>query len=81
MVVLTDGAYTNTIDPITTATDAANDDIRVHTVTFGAMDIAIRNHMASTAAAGGGNHYHAPDAATLNSIFTQIAGSIAILTE
>ena len=81
MVVLTDGAYTNAVDPVTIATDAANDDIRVHTVTFGALDIAVRNHMASTAAAGGGNHYHAPDAATLNSVFTQIAGSIAILTE
>jgi hypothetical protein len=34
-----------------------------------------------TAIAGGGNHYHAPDAAALSSVFSEIAGSIAILID
>ena len=81
MVVLTDGAYSNGIHPSGQATLAAADGIRVHTITFGAVPAAVIDAMRATAAAGGGNHYHAPDAATLNNVFTEIAGSISILTE
>ncbi len=81
MVVLTDGAYTNDIHPEGVAALAAEEDIRVHTITFGSCPAVVIANMQETAAAGGGNHYHAPDAATLNDVFSEIAGSIAILTE
>lgn len=81
MVVLTDGAYTNGVHPSGEATTAANNGITVHTITFGAVPSNVIDQMETTATAGGGNHYHAPDAATLNMVFAEIAGSIAILTE
>lgn len=81
MVVLTDGAYTNGIHPSGEAALADADGIRVHTITFGAVPATVITDMQDTATAGGGNHYHAPNAATLNSVFTEIAGSISILTE
>jgi hypothetical protein len=81
MVVLTDGAYTNGIHPEGVAASAAADGIRVHTITFGACPATVIADMQETAAAGSGNHYHAPDAATLNDVFSEIAGSIAILTQ
>lgn len=81
MIVLTDGAYTNGIHPQTEAAAAAGDGIRVHTITFGSCPGSVITDMQDTATAGGGNHYHAPDAATLNDVFNEIAGSIAILTQ
>jgi hypothetical protein len=81
MVVLTDGAYTNGVHPEVEAASALAVDIQVHTVTFGSCPAAVIMDMQDTAAAGGGNHYHAPDAATLSDVFSEIAGSIAILTE
>ena len=81
MVVLTDGAYTNGIHPEVQATLAAAEGIQVHTITFGSCPPAVIADMQQTATAGGGNHYHAPDATTLGDVFTEIAGSIAILTE
>ena len=81
MVVLTDGAYTNGVHPENEAALAAADDIQVHTITFGACPTSVIIDMQDTALAGGGYHYHAPDAATLNEVFSEIAGSISILTE
>lgn len=81
MIVLTDGAYTNGVHPQGEAASAAADGIRVHTITFGGCPASVIADMQDTADAGGGNHYHAPDAATLNDVFSEIAGSIAILTQ
>jgi Mg-chelatase subunit ChlD len=81
MIVLTDGAYTNGIHPSGEATAAAAEGIQVHTITFGAVPQTVLDDMHETALAGGGVHYHAPDAATLNEVFVDIAGSIAILIE
>jgi Ca-activated chloride channel family protein len=81
MVVLTDGAYTNGVHPEGEAALAAADDIQVHTITFGSCPTSVIIDMQDTALAGGGYHYHAPDAATLNDVFSEIAGSISILTE
>lgn len=81
MVVLTDGAYTNGVHPSGQATLAAGQGIRVHTITFGSVPSAVISDMQATAAAGGGSHYHAPDSATLDNVFQEIAGSIAILTQ
>ena len=81
MVVLTDGAYTNGVHPETEAAAAFSEDIQVHTVTFGSCPANVISDMQDTAIAGGGNHYHAPDAATLGNVFAEIAGSIAILID
>jgi hypothetical protein len=78
MIVLTDGVYTGA-DPVPQATAAALAGIKVHTITFSAAaNIA---DMQEVAAEGGGSHYHAPDPATLNEIFRELAGTITILTE
>ena len=81
MIVLTDGAYTNGIHPSGQAALAADEGIVVHTITFGGVPSGVIGDMQSTAAAGGGEHFHAPDPATLNDVFSKIAGSIAILTQ
>lgn len=78
MIVLTDGVYT-AANPVPEANAADDESIFVHTITFGAG--ANQSDMQAVAEAGSGNHYHAPDAAALADVFTQIAGSIAILTE
>jgi hypothetical protein len=81
MIVLTDGLYNGgTDDPADVATDIrSNHDITIHTITF--SDAADQASMQSTATNGGGLHYHAPDAATLQDVFHELAGAIAILTE
>ncbi|TWU17714.1 von Willebrand factor type A domain protein [Novipirellula galeiformis] len=81
MVVLTDGAYTNNVHPADVAALAAGDRIKVHTITFGSCPASVISDMQDAAIAGGGYHFHAPDAATLNDAFSKIAGSISILTQ
>ncbi|GAA5504885.1 TadE/TadG family type IV pilus assembly protein [Novipirellula caenicola] len=81
MVVLTDGAYTNSVHPADAAAAAAADRIKVHTITFGSCPANVIKDMQDAAVAGGGYHFHAPDAATLNDAFSKIAGSISILTQ
>ena len=78
MIVLTDGVYTGS-DPVSQALLAGDDGITVHTITF--SDGADQTSMQNVAVAGHGNHYHAPDAAALNDVFTKIAGSLAVLTQ
>ncbi len=81
MIVLTDGRYTSgTSDPAITAADIhGNNDITIHTITF--SDAANQTSMQNAASNGGGLHYHAPDVATLQHVFQELAGAIAILTE
>jgi|GEM_PF-6198676 len=81
MILLTDGAYTNGVDPVTIAENASGNSIKVHTITFGAVPQYVIDNMQDTARAGGGDHFHAPDADTLDDVFLQIAGSLTILTE
>ena len=63
-----------------TAAKAANPLLRIHTITF--SDGANQPLMQQVATIGGGNHYHAPDAATLEDIFQEIALTLpVVLTE
>jgi len=78
MIVLTDGVYT-AANPVPAAIAARDAGITVHTITFGAG--ANQTDMQSVASAGHGDHYHAPDVATLEAAFQRIAGSLSILTE
>jgi Ca-activated chloride channel family protein len=77
MVLFTDGHATHGRPLPDAANDAANKDITIHTVTFG--DGANQSDMLTVAEITGGNHYHAPDAATLKEIFREIALTLPIV--
>ena len=78
MIVFTDGVYTGA-NPVPEAAAADAQGITVHTITF--SQGANETDMQAVAAAANGRHYHAPDAATLNAVFRELAGTITILTE
>ena len=59
------------------APEALQHDIVIHTVTFG--DGADQQEMQAVAAATGGNFYHAPDAATLQEVFEEIALTLPVM--
>lgn len=74
IVLLTDGVMTQGDDPVALAALALEQNISVHTVTF--SDQADQVLMAQVAAAGGGEHYHAPDGETLTEIFRELAETL-----
>lgn len=78
MIVLTDGNYTGG-NPSGTAHSVANRGITIHTVTF--SDGANQTAMQNVANIGGGHHFHAPDAASLNVIFRQLGARPASLIQ
>lgn len=76
IILLTDGVPTSGSTNL--ATIAANyraEGIVTHVITFGgqAASGANQTRMQNTAASGYGQYYHAPDSATLTSVFRQIA--------
>lgn len=77
LVVMTDGIQNEGRSVVLAAADAAARDITVHTVTFSAA--AEQDRMRNAAIAGGGNHYHAPDAVTLARIFREIALTLPVV--
>jgi len=79
MVVFTDGVYTDGPEPTPAAVLAADEGITIHTITF--SDGADQTTMQAIAAATGGTHYHADTAADLDSIFREIAASLAVLID
>lgn len=79
MILLTDGSYNTGGDPTPVATLCGNDNIVIHTITF--SDEANQADMEIVADEGGGGHYHAPDADTLETIFDRLAGTFAVLSE
>jgi hypothetical protein len=77
IIHLTDGFTSVGSDPMLAAATAAADNIVIYTITFASdMD---ESQMIAVAAATGGQHYSAPDEATLIQIFQQIATSSAIV--
>ena len=80
VVVLTDGHTTSGRSPVFAAEDAVPQHVLVHTITF--SDGADQIQMQEVADAGGGIHYHAPDAEALEQVFREIALSmLVVLTE
>lgn len=71
IIVMTDGQYNAGRDPALAAEDAADEGIEVFTVTF--SDQADQQTMIDAAAAGNGQHFHAPDGDSLGEIFRAIA--------
>jgi len=53
--------------------------ITVYAITFGASASSSTAQVTMQSCASPGNYYHAPDNATLNSIFQQIAGRLGVL--
>jgi Ca-activated chloride channel homolog len=78
MILMTDGIHNLGPEPILSAREAAKQDIVIHTITF--SDDADIKRMEDVAAATGGQHFHAPDAASLVKIFKQIAATLPVLT-
>jgi hypothetical protein len=76
MVLMSDGAYTAGTQPSLVAPLAAAEDIIIHTISFGEAN---PTEMQAIADATGGNHYIAPDAATLQAIFEEIALTLPVV--
>ncbi len=75
IVVMTDGIHnTGTITPVQAAETAANLGITIHTITYG--DNADQTAMQAVAAAGGGEHWHAPNSGILKAVFKEIAANL-----
>lgn len=77
MVVMTDGQWNAGRHPVEAALEAKQAGITIHTVTF--LDAANQDDMISVAAATGGQHYHASDAATLEAAFREIARHLSVV--
>jgi hypothetical protein len=77
LVFLTDGFRTAGNDPIPSAQYAATMNIVIYTVSFGAN--FNQSELIAIANATGGKHYHAPDPATLNAIFREIALTTSVM--
>lgn len=71
MIVMTDGQENQGRRSHLAAADAAAAGIEVYTVTF--SDQADQSAMRTAAAYGNGEHFHAPDGASLEAIFRKIA--------
>jgi hypothetical protein len=77
MILMTDGIHNLGPEPILSAQVAKTKDIVIHTITF--SDDADIKRMEAVAAATGGRHFHAPDAASLKQIFQQIAATLPVM--
>ena len=78
MIVLTDG-FQNQGEARLAATDAAANDITIHTITFG--DFADKALMAEIAGMGSGRYAHADDAASLQQIMLDLVVSLTMVVE
>ncbi|WP_050454243.1 hypothetical protein [Candidatus Burkholderia verschuerenii] len=78
-----DGNVSSTTDMNTfqsgVCTAMKNDGIIIYAITFGSGSSSSTAQKAMAACATAGNYYHAPDNATLNQIFQQIAGNLGVL--
>lgn len=77
LVFMTDGFRTQGGDPLASARAAAEANIVIYTVTFGAT--FDQSEMEAVANITGGKHYHAPDAATLTEVFRTIAEATNVI--
>ncbi|MEZ6116529.1 MAG: VWA domain-containing protein [Pirellulaceae bacterium] len=77
MVLLSDGLANRGRNPKFAADEAKAANIVIHTISFG--DDADKSKMQEVADITGGNSYHAPDAASLEAIFREIALTLPVL--
>lgn len=74
IILMTDGMHNTGVEPIVPARVAANEQITVHTISFG--HDADRKRMQDVAAVTGGQHYHADTGTDLAEVFREIARSL-----
>ncbi|MEL7336730.1 MAG: vWA domain-containing protein, partial [Planctomycetota bacterium] len=80
IIVMTDGRHNEGPEPSIPAAEIANENIRIHTITFG--ENADRARMEQVAAIGGGRSYHAEDGDQLRDVYREIALTLStIITE
>lgn len=77
IVLMTDGIENTGPNSVNEARRLAADGISIYTVTFSRE--ANQARMSQVAGAGGGNHYHADDAASLSRVFRDIARKMPTL--
>jgi Mg-chelatase subunit ChlD len=77
IVLMTDGIWNRGGSPIQIATEAAQANITIHTVTFSPE--ANQADMRAVAVATGGRHFHAPNGDELQKIFREIALTLPIM--
>ncbi len=77
MIVMTDGHHNTGIHPSSVVTQAQQQNVTVHTITFssGANQVTMRD----VARAGGGMHVHANSNAQLEQAFREIARQLSVL--
>ncbi len=71
LIVMTDGRHNRGPEPRGVARRLADDDVTIHTITFGSD--ADRARMREVASIGGGRHFHADNTAQLIAIYREIA--------
>ncbi|MAG92355.1 MAG: hypothetical protein CMJ48_01190 [Planctomycetaceae bacterium] len=76
MILMTDGVPTTGGDPLVSANNAANENVTIHTITFG--EGADQLLMQQVADATGGEQFHALDAAQLEAVFKKIALTVPV---
>jgi Mg-chelatase subunit ChlD/subtilisin-like proprotein convertase family protein len=74
MIVLTDGNHNTDPDPFDVIDSDVDDDIRIFTIGFGAD--ADEELMREIAERTGGQYYFAPDQATLQQVYVDLAGTV-----
>ncbi len=77
MIVMTDGIHNTGAEPAGIATTLAGENVKIHTITFGAD--ADQARMIDIASIGGGRHYHALDGAQLQAIYREIALTLSTM--
>ncbi|MEM9826210.1 MAG: VWA domain-containing protein [Planctomycetota bacterium] len=77
LIVMTDGRHNRGPEPRIVAQNLANDNVTIHTITFGGN--ADLNRMREVAAIGGGRHFHADDGAELERVYREIALTLSTM--
>ncbi len=80
LIVMTDGQHNEGVEPRDVATRLAEENVQLHTITFGSG--ADQNRMREVAAIGGGRHFHALTADELADAYREIALTLGtVITE
>lgn len=77
MIVMTDGLHNTGREPRSVARQLANNDVTIHTITFGAN--ADQSRMTEIADIGNGRHFHALNGDQLREIYREIALTLSTM--
>ncbi len=77
LIVMTDGLHNVGTDPEDAASEAADENVLIYTITF--SEEADQDTMSEVASRGGGKHYHATNLGDLSAAYTDIARKLPTL--